>query len=206
MNDILVFLGGYIVGSIPTAFLLVRRKTGLDIRVAGSGNVGAFNAFDVTKSRGSGVLVGVLDGLKGFFVAGMLVWVIKAPFPLQAVGFFGAILGHNYPVWLRFKGGRGLATAAGGLFAIGLAYTIVWCVLWLIVYRIRKDIHTGNLAAILATPIILLAAPAAWIGWFMIGNATAESYQIFSLVLSGVVLLSHADVIRQFRLKRRLGE
>ncbi len=205
MNFLAAIVGGYVVGSLPTAFLLVRHRTGIDIRKAGSGNVGAFNAFDVTNSRANGVIVGLIDALKGFVVSGFLAWVLKVPFPVQAAAFLGTIIGHNYPVWLKFRGGRGLATAAGGLFAIGLAYTLIWSILWLVIYRIRKDIHTANLAAILATPLILLAAPAAWIESLMVINISGQSFQLLAFMLSAVLFLSHLDVVKQIRFKRRLG-
>jgi acyl phosphate:glycerol-3-phosphate acyltransferase len=200
----IVFVGGYLVGSLPTAFLLVRRKKGIDIRKAGSGNVGAFNAFEVTNSKLSGVFVGIIDALKGFVVSACFAWLFKVSFDLQATAFLGTIIGHNYPVWLKFKGGRGLATAAGGLFAIGLAYTLIWCILWVVVYRLRKDIHIANLAAILATPLILLAVPVKWIEMLMVINATGQSFQLLAFVLSGLCLISHWDVVNKLRLNRRL--
>ncbi len=204
LNLALAVVGGYAIGSLPTAYLLVRYKTGQDIRKAGSGNVGAFNTFDVTSSRANGITVGVIDALKGFIVSGSMAWIFHASVTGQSAAFIATILGHNYPVWLKFKGGRGLATAAGGLFAIGIAYTLVWCILWFIVYRIKKDIHIGNLAAILATPLILLAFPSTWIAALTVTNISGESYQVLAFILSIVVLLSHVDVVHQLRFKRRL--
>lgn len=192
-------IGCYLVGSIPTAYLIVRKKSGVDIRQAGSGNVGAFNTFDVTKSKMVGITVGILDALKGFLVTASLAWVIKSSFEMQAAGLLCAIVGHNYPIWLRFKGGRGLATGAGGLFAVGLAYTIVWCVVWFIVYAFKKDILLGNLAAILATPLVLLVVPGVWIEDLAIVALAASSFRVFAFILSGVLILSHLDAIRNIR-------
>lgn len=203
MEIALILIASYLVGSIPTAFLLVRRKAGLDIRHAGSGNVGAFNTFDVTKSKTVGVTVGLLDALKGFAVAGSLGWIFKVPFELQAAGFLAAILGHNYPIWLKFKGGRGLASGAGGMFAIGLMYTVVWVVVWLAVYRLKKDILVGNLAAILATPLLLLVIPGSWIGNLMVSDCPVASFRAFAFVLSAILFLSHVDAVRDLRTKWR---
>jgi glycerol-3-phosphate acyltransferase PlsY len=198
------FFVSYLVGSIPTAYLFVRHKAGVDIRKAGSGNVGAFNTYDVTQSKISGVIVGFLDALKGFIVTAILVWVIRAPFDVLAVGFLGVVVGHNYPVWLKFKGGRGLATAAGGFFAIGVMYTLVWCTLWFVVYRIRKDIHTGNLFAIIVTPILVTAMPASWLDALMISDATPESFKLISIGLSVLLFLSHIDVVKEFFQQRKI--
>ncbi|MEK6565125.1 MAG: glycerol-3-phosphate acyltransferase, partial [Bacteroidota bacterium] len=110
--SVLHLLAGYLIGSIPTAFLVVKRTAGVDIRQSGSGNVGGYNAFTVTRSKSIGFVVGVLDGVKGLvavFVASLTGEMVS----LQMLALFGAVLGHNYPVWLRFKGGRGLATACG---------------------------------------------------------------------------------------------
>ncbi len=204
--EVLVTLVGcYLVGSIPTAYIAVRTKTGADIRQAGSGNVGAFNTFDVTKSKMVGIIVGVLDALKGFVVSGSLVWIFRASFELQAAGLLIAILGHNYPVWLKFKGGRGLATGAGGLFAMGVSYTLVWCVLWAIVFGFRKDILLGNLIAILVTPVVLLLIPGSLIESLAVVAQPASSHRIFAFVLSSVLLLSHRDAIHDLRLNRREG-
>jgi acyl phosphate:glycerol-3-phosphate acyltransferase len=195
----------YLIGSIPTAYLMVRWKAGVDIRQAGSGNVGAFNTFDVTKSKRIGIIVGLLDALKGFVVTAALVWIFKFSFELQAAGLLAALAGHNYPVWLKFKGGRGLATGAGGMFAVGLSYTLVWCIVWVAVYSWKKDILLGNLAAIMAAPLVLLLIPGSWIESLSIANCSLSSFRIFAFVLSGVLMLSHWDALRDLRTKRRLG-
>ncbi len=195
----------YLIGSIPTAYIAVWRKAGLDIRRSGSGNVGAFNTFDVTKSKSIGIIVGILDAFKGFIVSGSLAWIFRTSFEVQAAGLILAVLGHNYPVWLNFKGGRGLSTGAGGLFAIGVSYTIVWCVVWAIVYGYRKDILLGNVIAILVSPVVLLLVPGSLIQDFAVATQSASAFRIFAFVLSGLLLLSHADAIHDLRTKRRVG-
>ncbi len=205
MTIVVILVACYLVGSIPTAYIAVRIKSGADIREAGSGNVGAFNTFDVTKSKMVGVIVGILDALKGFVVSGSLAWILRSSFEVQAAGLLVTILGHNYPVWLRFKGGRGLATGAGGLFGVGVSYTIIWCVLWVMVFEYRKDILLGNLIAILVTPVILLLIPGQFIESLTVVALPASSYRIFAFVLSGLLLLSHLDTINDLRIKRREG-
>ncbi|MEX0601736.1 MAG: glycerol-3-phosphate acyltransferase, partial [Bacteroidota bacterium] len=137
--EIAGFLGGYLLGSVPTAYLLVKLRSNVDIRLAESGNVGAFNAFQVTRSRWTGILVGVLDGFKGM-VPVLTASAIGASFTTTAIVLVGAVLGHNYPVWLKFKGGRGLATACGGLMVIGWAYIVVWCTTWAFAKVLKADI------------------------------------------------------------------
>jgi acyl phosphate:glycerol-3-phosphate acyltransferase len=189
--------GGYLFGSIPTAYLIIRRRAGIDIRKNGSGNVGAFNAYDVTQSKKIGIIVGVLDGVKGFIVA-LAAWqLLGGSFWNQSVAMCSALIGHNYPIWLRFRGGRGLALAAGGMFAIGISYTIVWCVTWFIAFESVKNILKANIVAIIFTPIIMLIIPSAWIEAVMVRNISATDYRIFSFIMSSIHLLSHWQPLKE---------
>jgi acyl phosphate:glycerol-3-phosphate acyltransferase len=189
-------LGGYLVGSIPTAYLIVRRRAGLDIRTQGSRNVGAFNALNVTQSKKTGIVVGILDAAKGLAVALVAGQLLGGSFLIQSSALSGAIIGHNYPVWLRFHGGRGLSTAAGGLFAIGVSYTIVWCLTWFISFKIIKDVLNANLVAIFLTPVVILILPSTWIDIFMIREVSATDYRFFSFILSGIFLMSHWNTVK----------
>lgn len=197
MLSIIYFIGGYLIGSIPTAYLMIRWKAGIDVRKAGSGNVGALNAFDVTRSKGTGIFVGLLDGGKGLLVALVAGPVLGGEFWFQALALCGALLGHNYPIWLRFHGGRGLATTAGGFFAIGISFSIVWCLTWFVTFRLIRDILKANIVAILLTPIILLVLPTIWIEALMIRQISVTNYCVFSFIVSGIHLLSHVDVLKE---------
>ncbi|MGB2867007.1 MAG: glycerol-3-phosphate acyltransferase [Bacteroidota bacterium] len=185
------------MGSFPTAYLLVRLKSGVDIRREGSGNVGGFNAFVVTSSKQTGFIVGIIDGVKGLVVAVAAGLLGGENFSIQAVALLAAIIGHNYSIWLRFKGGRGLATGAGGFFAIGLSYTIVWCTTWLLVYLKSRNIMRGNLVAIVLTPVILALLPEQWIEAVMIRSLSAAAYREIAVILSVVLLASHWNGIKE---------
>ena len=190
-------IGGYLFGSIPTAYLIVRRKAGIDIRKTGSGNVGAFNSYDVTQSKRIGIIVGLLDGLKGLIVALAAGQLLGGTFWHQSAALSGALIGHNYPLWLRFRGGRGLAPAAGGMFAIGISYTLVWCATWAVAFEFTKNILKSNITAIVLAPLILLLIPSAWIEAVMVCGSSATDYRIFSFLMSGIHLLSHWRPIRE---------
>jgi acyl phosphate:glycerol-3-phosphate acyltransferase len=193
----LSIIGGYLFGSIPTAYLIVRRKAGMDIRKTGSGNVGAFNSYEATQSKQIGIIVGLLDGLKGFIVAYTAGQLLGGSFLYQSAALCSALLGHNYPVWLRFRGGRGLAPSAGGMCAIGLSYTLLWGLSWLITYITKKDIWKANIAAIILAPILLLAIPSAWMMAGMIGNVSETDYLVLSSIMSGILLLGHWGPLRE---------
>ena len=198
MIVIIGIFAGYLVGSIPTAYLIVRLRAGLDVRTQGSRNVGALNAYNVTQSKKTGIVVGILDGLKGLAVALAAGQLLGGSFWIQSLALSGAIIGHNYPVWLRFHGGRGLSTAAGGMFAIGISYTIVWCLTWFISSKFFKGVLNVNLVAIILAPIILLMLPSAWIEAVMVRKVPATDYRFFSFILSGILLMSHWNAVKIF--------
>lgn len=155
LNYILICILFYLIGSIPTAYLLVRNKN-IDITQAGSGNVGALNSYDVTKSKTIGILVLVLDFLKGFIPALLLTRFFLLPFSYAILPLILLVVGHNFSVWLKFKGGRGLATSAGISLAVNFWLLIIWCTVFFIVYAVRRNIHFANIAATVFMPLVVI--------------------------------------------------
>jgi glycerol-3-phosphate acyltransferase PlsY len=196
MYELLFLLIGYLVGSIPTGFLVARWKHGLDVRQAGSGRTGGYNTFVVTKSKWTAVGVGLFDAFKGFSVA-YAAWMLFPEYPLvQLAGIVGALLGHNYPVWLGFKGGRGLATVAGALFAVNLFLLVVWCLSWGGTFAVNKDISKANILATVISFAVAWVVPATVIDWFMIRAIAPSLYVSFMSVVLMLLLMSHSDEIR----------
>jgi glycerol-3-phosphate acyltransferase PlsY len=190
-----IFLGGYLIGAIPFTYLIVRKWHRVDLRDAGSRSVGGFNAYFVTGSKGTGVLVGVLDGMKGLAAVYGADLIGSGEYTLQGVALLGAIVGHNYSVWLRFKGGRGLATTAGGMFILGFSYTVVWCTIWLLSRLFRRDILTANLLAIFLTPAVLGILPWRWVDMLIAADVQSGTFLFFSCVLSFLLLVGHRDAV-----------
>lgn len=193
---LLYFLGGYLLGSFPTAYLLVRKRAGLDIRFAGSGNVGSYNTYRVTGSLPMGVIVGLVDGAKGL-IAVIAAVSIGGEFWLVATALIGAVIGHNYPLWLKFKGGRGLATAAGGMLPIGVMYVIVWGLVWIVTKSLGRGILTANVFAILISPVLVYVSPDDVVLFFMTSNAPLGDYRILTLLLSIALLVSHVNGFKE---------
>lgn len=191
-------LGGYVLGSIPLGYLLVKLRSRVDIRNSGSGNVGAYNAGVVTGSSAVGVAVGLLDASKGL-AATVGAWMAFGEFWPVAIALLGSVAGHIFPVWLRWKGGRGLATACGAFFAVGLAFTIVWCTIWAVCKWQKLSILTSNVVAIVATPIVLALLPSNTIAMTMTSDASPSDFRILAFCLAGVLLVSHRDVLKEFR-------
>jgi acyl phosphate:glycerol-3-phosphate acyltransferase len=145
---------GYLLGSIPFAWLVVRRWQGIDLRSAGSGNLGAANVAR-TAGAAAGVLVALLDIGKGAASVVIAARITHDPAASAAAGF-AAVLGHVYPVWIRFHGGKGAATACGAFavltpLAIGPALTVFLVTVWLTGY-----VSLASLAATFVLP------PLAW--------------------------------------------
>jgi acyl phosphate:glycerol-3-phosphate acyltransferase len=196
LEVVVTFVVSYLAGSIPVGYLIVRRIAHVDIRDTGSGRSGGFNAFVVTKSRATGILVGVLDTLKGLLVVVVAGFVFPDSFLHGCIALFGAIAGHNYPIWTKFKGGRGLATAAGGMFILGFSYTVVWGVIWLVTKLIlRRDILVSNITAIMFTPAVLWLIPWHWTSRLIADRVENWTFMFFACMLSMVLLLSHYDAI-----------
>ena len=153
MNWLFALLLGYALGSIPFGLLLAKAAGKGDIRSIGSGNIGATNVLR-TGSKGLAAAVLVLDLVKGL-LAVLFAWRWLP----EAAGFaaLGAVLGHCFPVWLKFKGGKGVATTAGVCFGlwwpIGLAYAAVWLGL-LAVSRISS---LSGMSAAVAAPVAAAA-------------------------------------------------
>lgn len=157
-------LAAYLLGSIPTGYL-VGRARGVDIRSVGSGNIGATNVMRVL-GKPIGILVLLADALKGGLATGLLPgltagWTGAAsgatPEWLQILGGVSAILGHNYTCWLRFKGGKGIATSAGVLVVLMPKAFAVCLGVWLLVFALSRIVSLASIAAAVALPIALIA-------------------------------------------------
>lgn len=180
-----VALISYLLGSIPTGFMAGRLR-GIDIRKVGSGNIGATNVLRILGKR-AGITVLALDALKGF-VACRWVPLLFASNPsedLQIVAGLAAILGHNYTCWLKFKGGKGIATSAGvllGWLPWGLAIVLV---VWLIVFAASRYVSLASIAAAAALP------PAAWL--------TSGSYRMLAVgaLVGGLAIYKHRANIQR---------
>jgi acyl phosphate:glycerol-3-phosphate acyltransferase len=154
LNIIYSIIIGYTIGSFPTAYLLLRKTRGIDITKNGSGNVGAMNSYEVSKSKRIGIVVFAIDALKGWFSSFLPFILFGNDFIYPMIGLTSSVFSHCYSPWLKFKGGRGLATAAGGSFFISLSVSFVWGLIWVITFLIKKNIHLGNIIATVGTGVI----------------------------------------------------
>ena len=153
IQDAWPVLLAYILGATPFG-LLVGKTRGIDIREHGSGNIGATNVLRVLGTP-IGISVLILDVLKGLLPVLLAKWVTDST-SIHIATAIAAILGHNYTFWLRFKGGKGIATTAGAILPI-MPYALIAAVLsWIIVLKVSRYVSLASIAAAVAIPITIV--------------------------------------------------
>ena len=194
---------GYFVGSLSFA-ILVARSRGVDIRSVGSGNPGATNVKRAL-GRGAGNLVFLLDFLKGFLPAlwPMLVFANDSGL-LSILGLTGAILGHSFPVYYGFKGGKGVATTMGGLLAVMPVVMLIGVLSWVVVFYTIRLVSVASIAFGLALPLAGWGLQAWKPGWFVNilnnGSGDHQSELVFALLISLLILVRHrTNIVRLLR-------
>jgi glycerol-3-phosphate acyltransferase PlsY len=166
---------GYLFGSIPSGYLLARAAGLGDVRNIGSGNIGATNVLR-TGNKGLAALTLILDALKGAVPVWLALHYLGL-YPAMLAGL-GAFLGHLFPVWLGFKGGKGVATYIGVLLGLAWEGVIVFAVAWLLVAAVTRFSSLAALVAAVAVPVALV----------FLGRL--ELAELFA-VMSAIVFIKH---------------
>jgi len=184
-----VFIGcalvSYLLGSIPTGFVWCKAR-GIDIRTIGSGNIGATNVMRAL-GKPIGIVVLLLDAAKGF----VPVFVAPVFFPqadktwLQIVCSVAVVAGHNWTCWLKFKGGKGIATSAGAMLAMLPVPLLCAAVVWGVVFAVSRYVSLASIAAAAALPVAT--------GWIE-RNVT---FTVFTAVLAAVAIYKHKPNIQR---------
>lgn len=198
-------LGGYFIGSLPTGYLVGLAK-GINICKVGSGNIGATNVLRVLGVK-MGILVLLIDLLKGVAACFLALWIVSffnfAPETLskyQTVimlsGGIGAILGHSFTCWLKFRGGKGVATAAGVFLAVAPIATVICILIFAILTRLTRYVSLGSIvAAICLPPLVYVFHP-------------DMTLTILTILCALVVIIRHRTNIQRLLngTERRIGE
>jgi glycerol-3-phosphate acyltransferase PlsY len=150
LDLVLSAIGGYLLGSVPFGLVLTKAAGLGDIRAIGSGNIGATNVLR-TGRKGLALATLLLDGGKGAIAVG-LAWALLGPETMPVAGL-AAVLGHNFPVWLKFKGGKGVATSAGTLLACSWPAGLACCLTWLAVAVVFRISSLAALVALALAPV-----------------------------------------------------
>lgn len=179
----LLALIAYLLGSIPFGYLIVKIKEGRDVRSTGSGNIGATNVLR-TSGWGSAALTLLLDGAKGYLAVWVAGWATQQDPPAMAFCAVAATAGHMFPVYLKFKGGKGVATALGVFLCLALMPTLASVGLFLTVVGLLRYVSLGSIVAAAAFPLF-------YYFWEFVGEYPQNS----SLWLLSAVVLSSALII-----------
>jgi glycerol-3-phosphate acyltransferase PlsY len=198
LSYINVAVSAYLLGSIPTGFLVAKAK-GIDIQKSGSGNIGATNAMRVL-GKPAGIFVMIMDAAKGYvacilaaiyfnqFVPGPdhfddAYWILSGRLMLIA-GIF-AVLGHNYPCWLKFKGGKGIATTAGVYLALAPVALGIALAAFILTVLITRYVSLGSIIAAIVLPVAV---------WFTKANLFLE---IVTIALCALAIYKHKSNIQR---------
>jgi glycerol-3-phosphate acyltransferase PlsY len=178
------FVFGYLCGSIPFGLLLTRLAGGPDIRAIGSGNIGATNVLRTgRKGLAAATLIG--DMLKGTVAVLLAAAALGKDAAVTAA--FGAFLGHLFPVWLNFRGGKGVATYIGVLLGLAWPAAIAFCAIWLAVAALTRYSSLAALIASAATPVFL---------WWQGDRLIAQAFLLLTVLLW---IMHRANIARLLR-------
>jgi glycerol-3-phosphate acyltransferase PlsY len=179
---LVALLVGYALGSIPFGLLLAMAAGKGDIRRVGSGNIGATNVLR-TGSKGLAAAVLLLDAGKGF----LAVWLAARLWTNVAdVAALGVVLGHCFPAWLKFKGGKGVATTAGVCFALGWPIGLAYAIVWIGMLAITRISSLSGMSAAVAAPVAAIVLEQ----WMVVPALVA---------IAAIVLVLHRENIGRLR-------
>jgi acyl phosphate:glycerol-3-phosphate acyltransferase len=186
MNEIYLIILAYLIGSIPTSLIVSKSQFNIDIRDYGSGNAGATNTFRVLGSKW-GTIVMVLDMLKGLVavkLALLLPLYMEDEFARTnfQIGLgLAAVLGHIFPIWAEFRGGKGVATLFGLIIAVS-PWTALSCAgVFLLVLFLTRFVSLSSILASLAFPVFIL----------VVFNVDNDAYRIFAIAVALLVIMTH---------------
>ena len=183
MEYLIIALGSYLLGSIPFGFLLTKIFLKKDIRDVGSGNIGATNAL-----RTGNKLIGYTTLALDISKAILAVLYIKFNYPDYIfIAALSAFLGHVFPIWLKFKGGKGVATYVGILFSINIVFGLIFILSWIITFIFSKYSSLSSLIASLIVPIYLLVF---------------DNYNsLFFMIMFILILYTHKENVKRLKNK-----
>ena len=200
MYYLLSSIAGYLLGSIPTGYLILKKR-GINITNSGSGNVGAMNTFDITNSKVTGLFVFFIDAIKGLLSVYLPLLIFPFGFGYAAIALLFATLSHCYNPWIKFKGGRGLATSLGGTVLIAPFIPAIWLSTWFLIYIIKRDILLGNILATILALLITFTFPESAYKFSFPKAESISSLMFFTTGLLAIIFIRHIDPMMELLTK-----
>jgi glycerol-3-phosphate acyltransferase PlsY len=198
MINIFAVILGFLLGSIPTGYIIGKIVRGEDIRTLGSGNIGATNVFRVVGKK-TGVFVLIIDVLKGI-LACILSYILYSPNPyfssidIVLTSSIFAVAGHNWTPWLSFKGGKGIATSLGVILGLGiiepllLKGVLLLLLIWVVTFLITRIVSLSSIFATLFLPVIFP---------LFIHQGEKKAIFVFSFIIASMVIFKHIPNIKR---------
>lgn len=180
---VICFVIGHVFGSIPSGLWIVKSLFDLDIREYGSKNIGTTNVFRTVGAK-TAILVLVLDMLKGIIAVALVNYYFADPF-LDVITALGALLGHNYSVFLGFKGGKGVATGLGLLVFLMPKVSLGGFLVWLVLVLATRYVSLGSIIAAIFTPVF---------AWYF---DYPDAYVVFGFIAGVFVIIRHKENIKR---------
>jgi len=183
----LIPIAAYLLGSIPFGYLIVKMGSGSDVRGAGSGNIGATNVTRVA-GKGAGLATLLLDVGKGYLAVWLAMRWSHGNIRWMMAAGVAVVLGHTFSCWLRFRGGKGVATGLGVFLAVAWQAVLATLLVWLVVVAFWRYVSLGSVVAAAALPILvyLFYAP---------GHAPPLAVSFGSVAVAIIVIFKHRENI-----------
>lgn len=198
LNYLIIFIIAYLLGNISTSYIIAKRVAGVDIRTQGSGNAGSTNVLR-TLGKKAGLMTFVGDLLKGIIavlLAGIIAKYIGLdPLTAKYIAVVGVVSGHNWPAFLGFKGGKGVATSLGSMIAVNPIMALSCFLVFLIIVYITKYVSLGSVLSISLSPVIMMF------------NQNIKGVLV-TLFLALSVIYTHRENIKRLinKTERKIGE
>jgi glycerol-3-phosphate acyltransferase PlsY len=184
-TQILSIIASYLIGAVPFGLLFTRLFSGIDVRNVGSGNIGATNVLRAAGKKAAALTL-LADALKGYIPV-FIIRMLFADDMTTALAAAAALLGHNFPVYLKFKGGKGVATSFGVVLAVSPWIGAVCLLAWLIAALLWRYSSLSALVAFACYPLLTMFAP----------SPPARPYGVLSLFVFGMIYYRHRENIKR---------
>lgn len=179
----------YFLGSIPFGYLIVKLGHGRDVRTSGSGNIGATNVARVA-GKGAGLATFLLDGAKGYFAVWLAMHWFHAPIEWVMAAALLAVTGHMFSCWLKFRGGKGVATGLGVFLPISWQAMVAALVVWIIVLASWRYVSLASIAAAAALPLLVYA-------FYAPHHAPPLTVSVCSAIVGVLIIVKHRQNIQR---------
>ena len=197
LTYLLIFAMAYLLGSISFSYIFIKKFHNKDLRNEGSGNLGMLNSYEASKDKVLTFAILMLDMTKAIYCIALVNLLFYESYLIGTIiAGIGIILGHNWNIFLRFRGGRGLAPAAGISFVVNFYPLIIWLASWTISKAFTKNIHISNCISSILTIAILWISPSDLIFSFDSWESiTPDALRILFTAINILIILSHYKVL-----------